>query len=161
MKQILNNFTILNRDTTWIKKNYLFLFTHCVSLTIFSYSLYFSLFFCLLSLTQFFKTAPVLTLWDFSSLLFPSYTKWLNGLTLYFFALFFFSSFNVSHKLNITSSFMWLDFCTSLHNCCWTFVHNYREKRITSILLFGKLLQQAQSTFLTSWQFFEQAHLMS
>ena len=100
-------------------------------------------------------------LWDFSSLLFPSYTIWLNGLTLYFFALFFFSSFNVSHKLNITSLFMWLDFCTFLHNCCWTFIHNYREKRITSILLFGKLLQQAQSTLLTSWQFFEQAHLMS
>ena len=54
-------------------KNSNFLFTQCslslgVSLTIFFCSLYFSLLFCLLSLKQFFKTAPVLTLWDFSSL---------------------------------------------------------------------------------------------
>ena len=40
------------------------------SLCIFSYPLYFSLLFYLLSLTQFFKTAPVLSLtcWDFSFL---------------------------------------------------------------------------------------------
>ena len=47
-----------------------------------------------------------------------------------------------------------------LHSRGLTFVHSYIEKRITSILLFGKLLQ-AQSTLLTSWQFFQQAHLMS
>ena len=57
--------------TTLTKKNSLFHFTyyclsHCISLTIFSYSFYFSPF-CLLSLTQFFKTAPVLTLWKFTT----------------------------------------------------------------------------------------------
>ena len=42
---------------------------------------------------------------------------------------------NVSHTFNITYSFMWLDFCTSLHKCCWTFVHNYWGKD-EPILLF-------------------------
>ena len=65
--QTPNNFTILNRDYNTQRYNLskektsLFLFTHyslshCVSLTIFSCSLYFSLLFCLLSLTQFSKT---------------------------------------------------------------------------------------------------------
>ena len=55
-----------------------------------------------------------------------------------------FSSFNVSHKLDITS--LRLDFCTPLYKCCKTFVNSYKgcwtfvrkEKRITSIILFGK-----------------------
>ena len=47
------------------RKNFPFLFTrcslsHCVSLTIFSYSIYFSILFCLLSVMPFFKTAPSL-----------------------------------------------------------------------------------------------------
>ena len=54
------------------------------------------------------------------------------------FFLFFLPS-NVSHKFNITYSFMWLDFCTSLHKYCCTFVHNYRGKernRWAQFLLF-------------------------
>ena len=69
---------------------------------------------------------------------------------LYFFILFFFSFFNVSHKFNITSSFMWLDSCTSLHKCCWTFVHNYREKDEPNSSPSVKLLQQTHFTLLTS-----------
>ena len=60
--QISNNFTILNRNYNTLiynlrkKKHTLYLFTycslfHCISLTIFSYSLYFSFLFCLLSLS--------------------------------------------------------------------------------------------------------------
>ena len=87
--QTSNNFTILNRDyniqrynLSTKKKPSLFLFSHCsllhyVSLTNFSCSLYVSLLLCLFSLTQFFKTAPVLTLRDFSSLF---YTKQPNDL---------------------------------------------------------------------------------
>ena len=148
------------------------------SLCIFSNPLYFSLLFCLLSLTQFFKTAPVLSLTcrDFSffrglhiftpgtSLLQPIFTGQMASLfisssfpSFLTFTLFtsshnkcepiyldfanqflffssplaewplpfvsFFSFFlpsNVSHKFNIMSSFMWLDFCTSLHKCCCT-----------------------------------------
>ena len=58
----------------------------------------------------------------------------LSRITLAFCFFLFFLTSNVSHKFNITYSFMWLDFCTSLHKCCWTFVHNYRGK--DSILLF-------------------------
>ena len=66
------------------------------SLYIFSYSLYFSLLSCLLSLTQLFKAALVLTLWDFhffSSLWdfhFFSPLHWPNGLFIYFFIFSFF-----------------------------------------------------------------------
>ena len=56
--------------------------------------------------------------------------------------MFLFSSFNVSHKFNITSSFMLPDFYTSLHKCCWTFVHHYREKDVSNSSLLVKLLQQ-------------------
>ena len=138
------------------------------SLCIFSYPLYFSLLFCLLSLTQFLKTAPVLSLtcWDFSflwgftsspppsngriplllflhlfllfSISHSSYQVTINTsqliltllqlisflqlslsrMTLAFCFFLFFLPSNVSHKFNITYSFMWLDFCTSLHKCC-------------------------------------------
>ena len=49
------------RDTIWLKKKKLTFSFHSLlssSLYIFSYSLYFSLLYCLLSLTQLFKTAP-------------------------------------------------------------------------------------------------------
>ena len=71
-----------------------------------------------------------------------TFSKWLNGLILYFFVLFFFSPFNMSHKFNVTSSFMWLDFCTALHKCYWTFVHNYREKDEPNSSLSLKLLSK-------------------
>ena len=47
----------------------------------------------------------------------------LSRMTLAFCFFLFFLPSNVSHKFNITYSFMWLDCCTSLHKCCWTFVH--------------------------------------
>ena len=80
------------------KKNSIFLFTHCslshyISLTILSYPLYFSLLFCLLSLIQFFKTPPVLTLWDFTSFL--QTFKWPNILSIYFFICSFFLPFTL------------------------------------------------------------------
>ena len=65
------------------------------------------------------------------------------------FFLFFLPS-NVSHTFNITYSFMWLDFCTSLQKCCWTFVHNYRGKDEPNSSLSDKLLQQTHFTLLTS-----------
>ena len=52
----------------------------------------------------------------------------LNRMTLASCFFLFFLPSNVSHKFNITYSFMWLDFCTSLRKYCWTFVHNYRGK---------------------------------
>ena len=42
----------------------------------------------------------------------------LSRMTLAFCFFLFFLPSNVSHKFNITYSFMWLDFCTSLHKCC-------------------------------------------
>ena len=57
---------------------------------------------------------------------------------------------HVSHKFNITYSFMWLGFCTSLHKCCWTFVHNYRGKDEPNCSHLDKLLQQTHFTLLTS-----------
>ena len=62
----------------------------------------------------------------------------------------FFLPSHVSHKFNITYSFMWLDFCTSLHKCYWTFVHNYRGKDEPNSSLSNKLLQQTHFTLLTS-----------
>ena len=56
--------------------------------------------------------------------------------------MFLFSSFNVSHKFNITSSFMWLNFCTSLHKCWWAFIHHYREKDESNSSLLVKQLRQ-------------------
>ena len=71
--QTPNNFTTSNRDYNTqrynlSKKNLSFSFHLLLSssLYIFSFPLYFSLLFCLLSLTQFFKTTPVLTLQDFT-----------------------------------------------------------------------------------------------
>ena len=49
-----------------------------------------------------------------------------------------------------TYSFMWLDFCTSLHKCCSTFVHNYRGKDEPNSSFSDKLLQQTHFTLLTS-----------
>ena len=48
---------------------------------------------------------------------------------------FILSSFipSTSHKLNIASSFIWLDFCTSFHKCCWTFIHNYKGKNESNL----------------------------
>ena len=137
------------------KKNYLFLFTHCslshhVSLTIFSYSLYFSLLFCLL--THSYSSSRLYLVLTFYGTSFFS----LFLLTGQMASPFIFSSFpsflpfNVSHKFNITSLFMWLDFCTSLHKWCWTFVHNYREKDEPNSSLSDKLLQQTHFTLLTS-----------
>ena len=55
---------------------------------------------------------------------------------------FSFSSFTVSHKFNITSSFMWLNFSTSLHKCWWAFIHHYREKDESNSSLLVKQLRQ-------------------
>ena len=64
----------------------------------------------------------------------------LSQMTLAFCFFLFFLLSNVSHKFSITYSFMWLDFCTSLHKCCWTFVHNYRGKDEPNSSLSDKLL---------------------
>ena len=97
------------------KKSSFFLFTHCslphcISLTIFSCSLYFSILFsllshfsflvCLLSLMQFFKTALSsisLTETSLHSSLLHQMAEWHS---FYFFIFFFFSSF---HTLDINS----------------------------------------------------------
>ena len=86
------------------------------SLCIFSYPLYFSLLFCLLSLTQFFKIAPILSLtcrdfsflWGFTSSPPQNFTSsnhlhWPNCHTIYFFIFSFFSPF---HSLHIKSQYM-------------------------------------------------------
>ena len=44
-----------------------------------------------------------------------------SRMTLAFCFFLFFLPSNVSHKFNITYLFTWLDFCTVLHKCCWTF----------------------------------------
>ena len=79
---------------------------------------------------------------------------YLSRMTLAFCFFLFFLPSNVSHKFNITYSFMWLDFCSFLHKCCWTFVHNYRGKDELNSSLSDKLLQQVQFALLTSCQFF-------
>ena len=115
------------------QKNSLFLFTHyslshCTSLTIFSYSLYFSLLFYLLTHSR--SSSRLYLVLTFSRTSLLSLFLLTGRMASPFISSFFpsFLPFNVSHKFNITSSFMWLDFCTSLRKCCWTFVHNYREK---------------------------------
>ena len=221
--QTPNNFTILNRDynrdTTWVKKNSLFLFTHCslphcvFSLTLFIFLL------CLLSLTQLFKTTPsphtlglhfffpsgashlhplglhffspsslaewplylFLHLFLLFSLSHSSYQVTINAsqliltllqqisflqlslswMTLAFCFFLFFLPSNVSHKFNITYSFMWLDFCTSLHKCCSTFVHNYRGKDEPNFFSFGQASPASSICFAGFLPIFQQAHLMS
>ena len=86
---------------------------------------------------------------DFASTNFFSSALPLPNDPCFCFSLFFLPS-NVSYKFNITYSFMWLDFCTSLHKCCWTFVHNYRGKDEPNSSLSDKLLQQTLLTLLTS-----------
>ena len=68
----------------------------------------------------------------------------------------FFHPSHVSHKFNITYSFMCLDFCTSLHKCCWTFGHNYRGKDEPNSSLSDKLPQQTH--FFSA--LVQQAHLL-
>ena len=113
-------------------KNSNFLFTQCslslgVSLTIFFCSLYFSLLFCLLSLTQFSKTALSsisLTRTSLhSSLLLHQMAEWPFLLFLHLFLLFFLP--NSSHQVTINASTEAL-----------TFVHDIRQKRMNSILFF-------------------------
>ena len=87
----------------------------------------------------------------------------LSRMTLAFCFFLFFLPSNVSHKFIITYSFMWLDFCTSLHKCCWTFIHNYRRKDEPNFSLSDKLLQAPASSicFVDFLPIFQQAHLMS
>ena len=124
------------------------------SLCIFSYPLYFSLLFCLLSLTQFFKIAPILNLtcWDFPFLWgftssppqeFTSSTHlhWSNGLSIYFFIFSFFSPF---HSLHIKSQKMqatYFDFTSTKISFFWShwpnglacFFSFFLHKRLTSL----------------------------
>ena len=73
------------------------------SLYIFSYSLYFSILFFLLSLTQLFKTALVLTLWDFTSFLSSAQmAEWPLPLFLHLFLLFSLS--HSSHQVTLNAS---------------------------------------------------------
>ena len=72
----------------------------------------------------------------------PILLFWSNHSSKTHFMLFLFSSFNVSYMFNITSSFMWPDFCTSLHKFCWPFEHHYGEKYKSNSSLLVKLLQQ-------------------
>ena len=132
MRQILNNFNILNRDYKNLnqkKKKILFFFSPPASLFLTGYLSQFSLalyiFFLLLSLTQFSKTAlpSVSTHWDFSSLFF---TQWPN-----FFLL------HSSHQLTINASQLvltfvhkrWLQFfslesfSSKFNLLCWLLTH--------------------------------------
>ena len=87
----------------------------------------------------------------------------LNRMTLASCFFLFFLPSNVSHKFNITYSFMWLNFYTSLHKCCWTFVHNYRGKDEPNFFSFSS--RQATpanpSHFADFSALVQQAHLMS
>ena len=87
----------------------------------------------------------------------------LNRMTLASCFFLFFLPSNVSHKFNITYSFMWLDFCTSLRKYCWTFVHNYRGKDEPNFFSFSS--RQATpanpSHFADFSALVQQAHLMS
>ena len=90
------------------KKNFIFLFTHCsfppcVSFTIFSYSLYFSLLFYLLSLMQFFKTALSSLSLAGTSPLFSTPNAQM-AFPFYFFHLFFFFLPHSSHQITTNAS---------------------------------------------------------
>ena len=104
------------RDTTWVKKNSLFLFTHCslphyifslpLSIFLFSFAcshsrssarLHFSPQSHLLGLLSFSLGLHIFTPWDFTS---PVHLHWPNGLSIYFFIFSFFSPF---HNLHIKS----------------------------------------------------------
>ena len=110
---LANFYWFLNSDS---KLSFSFHSLLSFSLCIFSYPLYFSLLFCLLSLTQFFKIAPILSLtcrdfsflWGFTSSPPREFTSsahlhWPNGLSIYFFIFSFFSPF---HSLHIKSQYM-------------------------------------------------------
>ena len=128
MGQTRNNFIILNRNyNTWrhnlSKQILLFFFSltalfFTLYLSQFSLALYIFLLFYLVSLTQLFKTAPVLT-----SLFSPFFSVVHQVAEWPYFS---FSSFLPSTCLTSLTS--------HLHSCGLTFVHGYREKRITSIL---------------------------
>ena len=109
MRQTLNNFTISNKDYNTqrynlSKEKLSFSFHSVLSFLpcIFSYPLYFSLPFCLLSFTQFFKTTPVLSLtcwgfsflWGFTSSPLLQMAEWVS---FYFFIFSFFSPFHTLH----------------------------------------------------------------
>ena len=85
----------------------------------------------------------------------------ISRMTLAFCFFLFFLPSNVSHKFNITYSFMWLDFCTSLHKCCSTFVHNYRGKDEPNFFSFGQASPASSICFAGFLPIFQQAHLMS
>ena len=85
----------------------------------------------------------------------------LSRMTLAFCFFLFFLPSNVSHKFKITSLFMWLNFCTSLHKCCWTFVYNYRGKDEPNFFLFGQASPACSICFAEFLPIFQQAHLMS
>ena len=150
------------RNTTWTKKILFFFSLTTLFLTVYlsQFSLTLSIFlfsFCLHSLTQFSKTAlnPHTLVLHYSStpngrMAFP----------FYFFTLFFFSSFNVSRKFNITLSFTWLDVVHLFINVAGL-LYIIIEKKMKSIFSFGQATLANPFHFAGSSALVQQTHLMS
>ena len=117
------------RDTTWVKKKKpsLFFFTHC-SLPHYVFSLTLSIFLLSFacSLMQFFKTALVLTLWDFTSFLPPCLNGWMASL------------FNSSSF----PSFLPFTLFTSSHNKCKSLTLTLLQPKSLSSVLIGRMVQE-------------------
>ena len=113
------------------KKKLSFLFTHCslphcVSLTIFSYSFYFSLLFYLLLVMQFFNIAPFSVSLAGTSPLFSSYSlvEWPLLLFLHLFILFFLSHSCHQMTINNATHLPWLCFSQFLFSSALPFRSN-------------------------------------
>ena len=112
----------MSKENTFFFLFIYYSFSHYISLTILSLSLSLSLSLACCHSRTSSRLHLILTFSGTSLLSSP------NGQMALLYISSSFSSFNVSHKFTITSSFMWLDFCTSLHKCCWTSVDYYRAK---------------------------------